>query len=231
MMDFLLDEIIQVTLSQEELAYLVRLSGATHLPGLRHDAATILNVESGDSLARAAERALLARGWLQVQGDRKLGVGPSLHSLIQLCIKPAYLASIAIAEQELSYSELHIFNVAPNITVLHEIPLAGIHQFTGVTHQVFDLGEKVLAFLPLANVASRRILLQIFSLLQAPPVTNQYTIWSAGGEYWFSETAAGEDDADPAQKRGVTREELIVQLERIGEPIRAVSTLSIEPQP
>lgn len=228
-MDSFTEKSLTATLSREELAYLVHLAGARKILGLDAPIAAILRLDEKDSVYAAVERSLLARGMLYVQEDGHLAAAPALLDLIRLCIKPAYVVQVAVTGADDQYIGWRIVHILPNVTVLHRQPLAGIHELTAVTDAPFDLANLAAALLALDDEAAHRIVLRISCLLQAPPVTNQYTIWSAGGKYWFRETAAGEDDAAPAQKRQVTRDELIAKLHSIGEPIHAISTLSIEP--
>lgn len=230
-MDAFSGKSLTVTLSREELAYLVRLAGAGKMLGLDAPAATILRLEEKDGVYAAVERSLLARGMLYVQEDRHLAVAPALLDLVRLCIRPAYVVLVAVADDDDGkYTGLRIFHILPNVTVAHCQPLAGLHELTATMEQPFDLADMAATLLSPNDARVRRILLQISSLLQAPPVTNTYTIWCDDGHYWLREKR-GEQDGAETEKHPVTREELIVKLESIGEPIRAISTLQIEPQP
>jgi hypothetical protein len=230
MMDLLSPNVLQCRLAREELAYLVRLFGATHLPGLPKDVETIMQVGSGGSLLQATERALLARRLLLVDDDRRLVADQLVASLIQICISPGFTVSIVQTDDDRGYSDLRIFNVAPNVTVLHELPLAGIHELTAITGMPFSLADSVMVSFPLGWSKLRSITLSIAELKQALPGITEYTLRLVDGQLWFSDDMPPDANA-VRMERQVTREELIAALDTIGAPIRALSQLQIEPQP
>ena len=229
-MDSFSDTSLSLTLSREELAYMVRLNGASQIPGMDADVETILRPGSGDGFYAAVERALIARGMLSIEPDRRLAASPVLQELIRLCIRPAYAVVLALTDQFSNSTPTRRFYIVPNLSVLHRQPLPGIHQLTALTGKPFDLATMIAALLTSDGINSRHIVFRISSLMQSPPVTHEYTISCTDGEYWFSEYLVGEGGTAPA-KRQVAREDLIVQIETIGKPIHAISTLQIEPQP
>jgi hypothetical protein len=229
-MDSFTERALTVTLSREELAYLVHLAGASKIVGLDAPTATILRLGADDSFYAAVERSLLARGILYVQEDGRLAAVPFLLDLVRLCIKPAYVVIVAVAGADEKFTGLRIFHVLPNVTAVHRRSTAGIHELTATTEQPFDLVSMMMTLLSLNDTRIRRILLQISSLLQSPPITDEYIIRCDGDHYWLS-GKRGEQDETEAEKQSLTREELIARLETIAAPIHAVSTLQSETQP
>jgi hypothetical protein len=229
MMNFLAETSLTITLSREELAYLVQQAGAAGILGLGGTTQTILYPDGTNAVYAATERALLARGALAVTEDRHLEVEPSLLDLIRLCIKPAYAVTVVLTTPTPGQSSYRIFHVLPQIIVIHRQRLSGVHEIHGVTGKPFDLTETLAVLLP-PVAPPLHISLQVASLLETAPLTQEYSIVGVDGQYWWDEVSL-EANGSTSAARSVTHSELIAILNDIGEPIRVLSQLQIEPQP
>jgi hypothetical protein len=214
--------------SREELAYLVQQAGASKILGLSGTAQTILYPDKGNAVYATVERALLARGVLAVSETRQLVVAPLVLNLVKLCVRPAYTVTIVqkgMAENQSSY---RIFHVLPRVLVIHRQQLSGVHELRAITGKPFDLAATMAVLLPPVAPAFS-ISLQVASFLETTPVLQEFSIVGVGN-LWMLGRGDSADNGPMPDERPVTREELIAFLDEIGEPIRALSQLQIEPQ-
>lgn len=116
---------LQLTLSQDELAVILRLNGVSRLPGF------VIADDFNESHAEAAIRSLLARGigTLNIENQIELDEGLRLMTLLG-AMAPQ---TISVFKELHEGFEHHWFYIQPKeLTIYHTSPQIGIQQFRTV---------------------------------------------------------------------------------------------------
>jgi len=131
-------------LSQEELAYLVSLSGVSTIPGIGQDPFEKLTPEQYQIVATVVQRSLIARGLL-LPSPEGLRLNSFVADIIQICIRPGCIVAVATTFKRRNH--VRIYSFAPGITICHTLPSSGIHQLT-ITTEAIELLNDITAMLP-----------------------------------------------------------------------------------
>ncbi|KAA3661738.1 MAG: hypothetical protein DWQ04_15580 [Chloroflexi bacterium] len=120
---------IAFSLSQEELFVILRYLNVPTVMGLNHEVLNGLEPEQIRIVLEAAERALVARGFLKPTGQQRFTLLPAVGGTLVVCAKPQ--TSIVVTINRPGYAtEALFFHEVEEKLVSHVIPASGIHQFT-----------------------------------------------------------------------------------------------------
>lgn len=127
---------LQLDLSQEELLYMLRLTGVPTLPGLDDDALTDLDEGQMALLLAAGEHGLRARGLLQDDPSAAKGVAlwEGLLALVGTCVMAPCMA-IVRSEPLAGEGASFLYYFGEDLTVEHASGGPGVHRFTGFVDQ------------------------------------------------------------------------------------------------
>ena len=117
-----------VALSQEELFVLLGYLKAPSLMGLDGKILDQLPPSEARAVLKAAERCLVARGHLQPASDHRFTLLTEITGLLATCITPEVSVLVNHNRSEHLDEQLFIHHLR-KMTVLHTLPLSGIHQF------------------------------------------------------------------------------------------------------
>lgn len=131
---------MSVVMSQEELAYLLRLNGRTALRGADLNLAGD-NAEVEAALYGAGERALRARGWLFIDGDT-LTIEKTVVGTVGFCATAPYTLAVRRTPVGELPADGKAFHMSADVQVVHSAS-AGVHTFDtvegNVTHAIMDV--------------------------------------------------------------------------------------------
>lgn len=116
-----------LTLSQEELYFLLVLLKSRRIPGMEG----IFDVDASDSerthLLDAARRALVARGLVTLQVDGRATMDEFTLAVIGTCVRPLF--SVMMENTALDRSSGVFWHGITGLIVEHTLPQQGIHRF------------------------------------------------------------------------------------------------------
>lgn len=118
---------ITFSLSHEELVYVLHILQIPTLPGLPLDLVGDIPTDYYQAFMGMAERALRARGLLQLEGDSKGTIDSFLMGIVGLCTKAEY--GFLISRTHDTTQENYVYHFADNLAIRHFAD-QGIHQFT-----------------------------------------------------------------------------------------------------
>ena len=120
---------LALSVSQEELLYLVTLMNQTIIPGLDPTAFEGVTEREMNLLLGIAERALIARGFI-LPGEKGMQMDEVPLAMIGACAYPAFSVILNLAAQQAAYGLF--WHGIKNLTVEHTTPMPGIHKFRAV---------------------------------------------------------------------------------------------------
>ena len=119
---------LAVSFSAEELLITLKSLGADRMIGLDLDADPSPSEREVALVARTAMNALIARGFFKPAPEQQLRLEPTVAGIIGPCVFPE--VSVIVTHNRTDRPrELLFSHSARRITVMHTIPLEGIHQF------------------------------------------------------------------------------------------------------
>lgn len=123
---------LQLDLSQEELLYVLRLTGVPTLPGLDDDAVTDLDEKQLGLVLGAGEHGLRARGLLQDDASAAKGVAlwEGLLGLVGTCVMAPHMAVVRPQPLGAEAASL-LYYFGQELTVEHASGGPGVHRFKG----------------------------------------------------------------------------------------------------
>ncbi|MBK8137998.1 MAG: hypothetical protein IPK52_19645 [Chloroflexi bacterium] len=128
-----------VVMSQEELAYLLRLNGRKEIRAAALDLAEG-NPQLEAALYGAAERTLRARGWIVADGDT-LSIEKTVIGTVGFCASAPYTLAVRRTPVGDMPAEGRAFHLSPALQIVHSAS-QGIHVFDVVeghpTHAIMD---------------------------------------------------------------------------------------------
>lgn len=128
-------ESIVLRLSEHELAFLLENIGVFRLAGM---AALPYGTDTlQEKLVRRAQahRSLMARGLMGLADDKWV-FDISINQIMSLCAFPRHILTIAERESHALRPSVASYYVSPPITILHHIPVIGIHDFYIVSQPI-----------------------------------------------------------------------------------------------
>jgi len=139
------DPTIIISLSDEQIAFLLELMNIRSIPGFN------IPENFTDEVAQAAQNALLAQGILGYDDDDKLTINQGVAEVITASVRSHSYMTVTWGD------DLHAFHITDAYSVYLNSPLPGVQRF-----QVLDSGLKLAAVLmaltqmaePQANVAA-----------------------------------------------------------------------------
>lgn len=116
-----------LTLSQEELYFLLVLLKSRGIPGMEGIFEPDASEQERTHLLDAARRALVARGLVTLQVDGRAKMDEFTLAVIGTCVRPLY--SILMENTALDRSSGIFWHAIQNLLVEHTLPQQGIHRF------------------------------------------------------------------------------------------------------
>ncbi len=116
-----------VSVSQEELYFLLVLLKARRIPGMEGIFEPDASERERTNLLDAARRALVARGLVTLQVDGRATLDEFTLAVIGTCVRPLF--SVMMENTALDRSSGVFWHAIKNLVVEHTIPQVGIHRF------------------------------------------------------------------------------------------------------
>ncbi len=118
---------VTITVSQEELSFLVQLFGVDTIPGLGENPFAFLSDESRELCMGIVQRSLLARAMLR---ERTAGIelNSFVASIVGICVRPGWVVTVATGDDD--HSTLTVYSVTPYATVRHTLQPPFLHHLT-----------------------------------------------------------------------------------------------------
>jgi hypothetical protein len=116
-----------LTLSQEELYFLLVLLKSRRIPGMEGIFDPDASERERTNLLNAARRALVARGLVTLHVDGRATMDEFTLAVIGTCVRPVY--SVMMENTALDRSSGIFWHAIPSLIVEHTIPQQGIHCF------------------------------------------------------------------------------------------------------
>ncbi|GAP15463.1 hypothetical protein LARV_03251 [Longilinea arvoryzae] len=116
-----------LTVSQEELYFLLVLLKARRIPGLEGIFEPDATEQERTHLLDAARRALVARGLVTLQVDGRATMDEFALAVVGTCVRPLY--SVIMENTGLDRSNGVFWHGIKSLIVEHSIPQEGIHRF------------------------------------------------------------------------------------------------------
>jgi hypothetical protein len=139
----------EISLSQEELIYLLMLMKTTSIPGLEAQPMVNLGKEQTNLLLAAAERSLLARGFIHIENGKTVGIDQVILALVGTCAMPEYSVLVSTSFGR-SKQQSQFFHAAQKMAVEHTITRPGLHHFIALK-KTMDFLPRIKIFLRLSN--------------------------------------------------------------------------------
>lgn len=139
----------EISLSQEELIYLLMLMKTPSIPGLEAQPMVNLGKEQTNLLLAAAERSLLARGFIHVEKGKTVGIDQVILALVGSCAVPEFSVLVS-ASFGRSKPQSQFFHAAQKMAVEHTITEPGLHHFIAWKKPT-DFLPRIKIFLRLIN--------------------------------------------------------------------------------
>lgn len=119
---------ISFVLSQEELKLMLAYFKIASLMGFDSDVFEELSERELSIVMGVAERALFARGFLEIDADNNIKISEVPYAVVGACVSPE--TSLIIRKNiPDSLSELYFFHAARKMAVYHAVPVTAMHQF------------------------------------------------------------------------------------------------------
>lgn len=137
-----------LTVSQEELYFLLVLLKARRIPGMEGIFEPDASERERTNLLDAARRALVARGLISLQVDGRATMDEFALAVIGTCVRPVY--SILMENTALDRSSGVFWHAIQSLIVEHSLPQEGIHRFralpadTDLVHRMMGASEAKL---------------------------------------------------------------------------------------
>lgn len=125
---------LSIALSQEELFVVMAYLKIPLMLGLNNQVLASLPEANRDMVLGVAERALIARGYLEIKKGL-LELIPVVQAIIGACSAPQKTLAIKCNSSK-QLPEDYYFHVSRKMNVMHMFPMTAIHQFTMVKDQV-----------------------------------------------------------------------------------------------
>lgn len=130
-----------LTVSQEELYFLLVLLKARRIPGMEGIFEPDASERERTNLLDAARRALVARGLVTLQVDGRATMDEFTLAVIGTCVKPLF--SVMMENTALDRSSGVFWHGIQGLIVEHTIPQQGIHRFRALPADT-DLARRLL---------------------------------------------------------------------------------------
>ena len=125
------DDTMMLTLSLEELVLLLNLLKIGRLPGMAEDPSADAPPDQVAGAMAAAERALRARGFIQITSeDEPIIVFSPVLALLLGCVA-AHTVMLAASEPAERPADARYYHVSEHLAVGRSFPQLGLHRFTG----------------------------------------------------------------------------------------------------
>jgi hypothetical protein len=141
---------LSFALSQEELFVVLAYLKQPAMMGLNASSLSKLSEEQKHIVLDVAERALIARSMLVVDGKDHLKLSDPVFALVAGCV--ASDAAVVISyEFPKRPPEAFFFHVSRKLNIVHTIPMSAIHQFIAVEDRKALLRSAMAALSPLGT--------------------------------------------------------------------------------
>jgi len=145
---------LSFSLSQEELFVALRYLNILMMEGLDNKILAELNEREQKLVLGAAERSLVARGFLIPNMDHKFTLSDPVLALIISCARPEKSIIINSTIPNGPRQTIY-FHSARKMRVMHTIPIIAIHQFIAVEDDL-AFGKAILSLLRLSEIKSNK---------------------------------------------------------------------------
>jgi hypothetical protein len=142
----------EISLSQEELIYLLILLKTPTIPGLERQPMGVLEPEQVSLLMASAERSLMARGFIHPKADKTVGVDQIVLALVGTCAVPE-LSVLLTASFGGKKQVGQFYHASQAMAVEHAIVKPGVHRFTAF-HAVPDFVPRIVEFFRLSPTSA-----------------------------------------------------------------------------
>jgi hypothetical protein len=144
---------ISLTISHEELVFILKLMKWPLILGVGEEPLPGLNDEQMDAVMRAAGHSLLARRLVAPAEEGKVLVERLLAALLAPCVAPQFSLIISHSKREELLPEVRYYHATNGMLVEHAINGPALHTFTALSSSG-DLQQRILAFLDLKTSVS-----------------------------------------------------------------------------